>query len=97
MARALAQECELYLMDEPFAGVDAATEATIIELLKELKKQGKTMVVVHHDLQTVADYFDRVALLNVRLMASGPVSEVFTEEQLRATYGGRARLLDPAA
>lgn len=89
LARALVQEAEIYFMDEPFQGVDAVTERSIIELLRELRSQGKTVVVVHHDLQTVPEYFDSVFLLNVRRIATGPVSEVYTEENLRATYGGR--------
>jgi manganese/zinc/iron transport system ATP- binding protein len=90
LARALVQDAELYFMDEPFQGVDATTELAIVELLRELRSQGKTVVAVHHDLQTVREYFDEVALLNVRRIASGPVEEVFTEENLRLTYGGRA-------
>ncbi len=89
LARALVQEAQIHFMDEPFQGVDATTERTIVELLKELRAAGKTVIVVHHDLQTVADYFDWVTLLNVRLIASGPVAEVFDEERLRLTYGGR--------
>ncbi|UTC63793.1 metal ABC transporter ATP-binding protein [Treponema sp. OMZ 788] len=89
LARALVQNADLYFMDEPFQGVDAATEQAIVKLLKELKAKGKTLLVVHHDLQTVKDYFDRVLLLNVRLIAEGSVEEVFTEENLRKTYGGR--------
>lgn len=88
LARALAQDAEIYLMDEPFQGVDATTERAIIEILRTLRAAGKTVVAVHHDLQTVAEYFDWVTLLNVRKIASGPVSEVFTEENLRLTYGG---------
>jgi len=94
LARALAQDAELYLMDEPFAGVDAATERAIVALLKELRDRGKTALVVHHDLQTVTDYFDDVLLLNMRLVASGPAATVFTEENLRMTYGGKLSLLD---
>ncbi len=97
LARALVQDAEAYLMDEPFQGVDATTEHAILEILRALRARGRTVVVVHHDLQTVAEYFDQVALLNIRLIASGPVSEVFTEERLRETYGGRARLLGGAA
>lgn len=93
LARALAQDAQIYLMDEPFAGVDAATEQAIIILLRELKAAGKTIIVVHHDLQTVPEYFEWVALLNLRLVAAGPMREVFTGEQLRATYGGRLNLL----
>lgn len=94
LARALVQDADLYLMDEPFAGVDAATERAILKVLRDLRSSGKTALVVHHDLQTVADYFDQVLLLNMRLVASGPTSEVFTEENLRRTYGGRLALLD---
>jgi manganese/zinc/iron transport system ATP- binding protein len=94
LARALAQEADLYLMDEPFAGVDAATERAIIAILQDLKKQHKTALVVHHDLQTVHKYFDHVILLNMRLVATGPTEEVFTEENLRKTYGGKLALLD---
>jgi manganese/zinc/iron transport system ATP- binding protein len=88
LARALAQDAQIYFMDEPFVGVDAVTERAIATLLKELRAAGKTVVVVHHDLQTVAEYFDWVTLLNVRKIASGPVTEVFTDENLRRTYGG---------
>ena len=94
LARALAQEADLYFMDEPFAGVDAATERAIVELLRELRSSGKTAFVVHHDLQTVAEYFDEVLLLNMRLVASGPVQQAFTTENLRETYGGKLALLD---
>ncbi len=93
LARALAQGARLYFMDEPFQGVDATTELAIVELLRELRQQGKTVVAVHHDLQTVREYFDQVTLLNVRRIASGPVEEVFTEENLRLTYGGRTPFL----
>ncbi|MCZ8522357.1 MULTISPECIES: metal ABC transporter ATP-binding protein [Paenibacillus] len=94
LARALAQDAKLYFMDEPFVGVDAATEKAIITLLNELKKQGKTVLVVHHDLATVKEYFDWIMLLNVELMGIGPVSEWFTKEHLQRTYGGRLALLD---
>jgi manganese/zinc/iron transport system ATP- binding protein len=96
LARALAQQADIYFMDEPMAGVDAATERIIFELLKELRAQGKTIVAVHHDLRTVPQYFDYVALLNVRLVASGPTEQIFTPENLRKTYGGRLALLDAA-
>jgi manganese/zinc/iron transport system ATP- binding protein len=89
LARALVQDADLYFMDEPFAGVDATTERAIVALLQTLRAQGKTVLVVHHDLQTVPEYFDWVLLLNVRRVAAGPVAEVFTEENLRRTYGGR--------
>ncbi len=94
LARALVQEADLYLMDEPFAGVDAATERAILHVLQDLRSTGKTALVVHHDLQTVSDYFDHVLLLNMRLIAAGPTAEVFTDENLRRTYGGRLALLD---
>lgn len=94
LARALAQDAKLYFMDEPFAGVDAATEKAIITLLQELKLQGKTVIVVHHDLATVQDYFDSVLLLNVELQAFGPTAEIFTQEKLQRTYGGRLAFLD---
>lgn len=93
LARALAQQADLYLMDEPFAGVDAATESSIITLLKELKAQGKTIVVVHHDLQSAAEYFDWTILLNTRLVASGPVEDTLTPELLQETYGGKLTVL----
>ncbi|WP_171177256.1 metal ABC transporter ATP-binding protein [Ruegeria sp. HKCCD8929] len=89
LARALAQEADLYLLDEPFAGVDAATEKAIISVLKSLREAGKTVVVVHHDLATVTDYFDHVFLINTRKVAEGSVAEAFTAETLQAAYGGR--------
>jgi manganese/zinc/iron transport system ATP- binding protein len=96
LARALVQDARVYLMDEPFTGVDVATERAIVALLKSLKEEGKTCVVVHHDLQTVPDYFDHVALLNMRLVAAGPVEAVFNEENLKKTYGGKLTLLSDA-
>ncbi|HMO04284.1 MAG TPA: ABC transporter ATP-binding protein [Kiritimatiellia bacterium] len=97
LARALAQEADLYFMDEPFAGVDAATEKVIVALLRRLREDGKTVLVVHHDLQTVADYFDWVIMLNMRVVAVGPTGSVFTRDNLHKTYGGRLTLLDEAA
>jgi len=97
LARALAQKADIYFMDEPMAGVDAATERIIFDLLADLRASGKTIVAVHHDLRTVPQYFDYVALLNVRLVASGPVETTFTPENLRKTYGGRLAVLDAAA
>lgn len=96
LARALAQDAKLYFMDEPFAAVDAATEQAIVSLLHELKDQGKTCLVVHHDLSTVPEYFDWVVLLNMRVVKAGPTEEVFTRENLHATYGGKLALLDEA-
>jgi len=93
LARALAQQTRVYLMDEPFAGVDASTERAIVTLLRDLREQGSTVIVVHHDLQTVPEYFDQVLLLNLRAVAFGPVREVFTQENLHKTYGGRLHLL----
>ena len=93
LARALAQEARLYLTDEPFAGVDYKTEQAIVGLLRELKAAGGTVVVVHHDLATVPDYFDRVVILNRRLVAEGPVEEVFTRENVADAYGGAVSYL----
>jgi manganese/zinc/iron transport system ATP- binding protein len=95
LARALVQEAQVYFMDEPFQGVDARTERAIIGLLQDLRAEGKTVVVVHHDLQTVPEYFDWVTLLNVRRIASGPVATAFTEQNLRLAYGGRVGFLAP--
>ena len=97
IARALAQEADMYLLDEPFAGVDAATENAIVGLLKEMKNRGKTILVVHHDLQTVQNYFDWLIMLNTRLIASGPIDEVFTPEILNETYGGKLNILTQVA
>jgi manganese/zinc/iron transport system ATP- binding protein len=97
LARALAQAADLYIMDEPFAGVDAVTERAIVDVLQQLRSSGKTIIVVHHDLQTVPDYFDWAVLLNRSVIAAGPVSQVFTAAQLRAAYGGRIALLDSVA
>lgn len=97
LARALAQDAQVYLMDEPFASVDAATEKAIVNVLHDLKSTGKTVLVVHHDLNTVAEYFDHVILLNMRVVAHGPTAETFTQENLRKTYGGRLTLLTEAA
>jgi manganese/zinc/iron transport system ATP- binding protein len=94
LARALAQDAQVYLMDEPFAGVDATTERTIVTLLQALRDAGKTVVVVHHDLESAPRYFDWVALLNVRLIASGPFNTTFTTDNLQRTYGGRMAVLD---
>lgn len=93
LARALVQDADIYFMDEPFKGVDAKTEKAIISILKELKERGKTIIVVHHDLQTVEEYFDWVVLLNTQIIASGPVSEVFTDENLRKTYRSTGQIL----
>ncbi len=94
LARALAQNANLYFMDEPFAGVDAATERAIVDILRQLRESGKTVIAVHHDLQTVHEYFDEVVLLNMRLIAAGPTADVFTPDNLRKTYGGKLALLD---
>jgi len=93
LARAIVQDASIYLMDEPFQGVDATTERAIVTLLKEMRARGKTVVVVHHDLQTVPEYFDWVTLLNVRCIASGPVEQAFTDRNLRLAYGGRVSYL----
>lgn len=94
LARALAQEAELYFMDEPFAGVDVATEKSIIKVLQELRDSGSTVICVHHDLITVPEYFDHVLLLNTRMIACGKVEDTFNDENLKNTYGGRLTLLD---
>ncbi len=93
LARALAQNADLYLMDEPFVGVDAATEEAILELLSDLRGKGKTVIIVHHDLQTAYQYFDWIVLLNTRLVAAGPKAEVFNRENLSEAYGGRLTIL----
>jgi manganese/zinc/iron transport system ATP- binding protein len=93
LARALVQDAQVYFMDEPFAGVDATTERAIIALLRELRAAGKTVIVVHHDLQTVEEYFDWALLLNVRSIASGPINQVFNQENLGKAYGGRIAFL----
>lgn len=94
LARALVQDAQLYFMDEPFVGVDAATESAIIALLKALRNDGKTVVCVHHDLESASDYFDYAVLLNVHLTASGPMREVFTAENLTKTYGGNLNVIN---
>ena len=93
LARALAQQADLYLLDEPFVGVDAATEQSIVELLRKMKSEGKTIVVVHHDLHTAREYFDWLVLLNASLIACGPVEDVFTDELLKVTYSGKLTVL----
>jgi manganese/zinc/iron transport system ATP- binding protein len=97
LARALAQESDLYLMDEPFAGVDATTEAAIVTLLQELKARGKTILVVHHDLTSARQYFDMMIFINMRLVAFGETAEVFTTDLLQKTYGGRLTILSEVA
>lgn len=97
LARALAQEADLYFMDEPFAGVDAATETAIIAVLRELRDRGKTIIVVHHDLPTARQYFDWLLLLNLHVVAFGPTEEVFTGELLQKAYGGRLTILSEVA
>ncbi|MGQ0637603.1 MAG: metal ABC transporter ATP-binding protein [Planctomycetaceae bacterium] len=97
LARALAQDARVYLLDEPFVGVDAATEAAIIDLLRSMKAEGRTLVVVHHDLQSAPEYFDSILMLNMRLVAFGPTAQVFTHDLLQKTYGGRLTILSEAA
>jgi manganese/zinc/iron transport system ATP- binding protein len=96
LARALAQNADIYFMDEPFAAVDAATEEAVVRLLRELNAKGKTCLVVHHDLATVSRYFDWLVMLNMRVVAAGPTDEVFTAENLEKTYGGQLSLLSDA-
>ncbi len=93
LARALVQDAELYFMDEPFVGVDAATERAIVTLLQELRDRGKTVVAVHHDLESAPEYFDWLVLLNVRKIASGPFNKTFTADNLARAYGGNMNLL----
>lgn len=97
IARSLAQQADLYLMDEPFVGIDAASEESILNLLKSMRNEGKTIVIVHHDLHTALDFFDWVVLLNTRLIGAGPLPEVLTEENLRKAYGGKLTLLSRIA
>ena len=97
LARALAQESDLYFMDEPFSGVDAATEAAIVTLFQELQAMGKTLLVVHHDLPTARKYFDMLLLLNMRVVAFGPTESVFKVDLLQSTYGGRLTILSEVA
>ncbi|MGB1102572.1 MAG: metal ABC transporter ATP-binding protein [Crocinitomicaceae bacterium] len=97
IARALAQKADVYLMDEPFVGVDAATENAILALLEEMKSQGKTVLIIHHDLQTVSDYFDYLVLFNTRLIAKGTPQEVLTKDNLSNAYGGQLTLLAKVA
>ena len=97
LARALVQDADIYFMDEPFSSVDAATERAIVQLLKDLKELGKTVIVVHHDLSTVSQYFDWTVLLNMRVVSAGPTEAVFNQDNLRRTYGGKLTLLTQAA
>lgn len=94
LARALAQDAQLYFMDEPFVGVDAATERAIVVLLNKLKEQGKTVLVVHHDLNTVKEYFDWILFLNEELIGIGETEEMFTKEYLQKAYGGKLMMFD---
>ena len=87
LARALLQEADIYFMDEPFTGIDLATEKVMIQTLQQLRSQGKTVFVVHHDLNTVESYFDWVILLNIRLIAYGQTNHFFTPHYLNAAYG----------
>jgi manganese/zinc/iron transport system ATP- binding protein len=96
IARALAQQAQILFLDEPFAGVDAATEQAIVLLLQRLREQGKTALVVHHDLHTVRQYYDHVIMLNLQLIAAGPVETTFTNENLQKTFGSRLTILDQA-
>ncbi|MCI5052951.1 MAG: metal ABC transporter ATP-binding protein [Simkaniaceae bacterium] len=94
IARALMQEADIFFLDEPFAGIDIATESLLVDLFKDLRDQGKTLLVVHHDLTTAPDYFDHLLLLNTRLIASGSVDEVFVQENLQKTYGQKEDFLE---
>jgi len=97
IARALVQDAEIYLLDEPFAGIDAATEKTLVHIFEDLRKQGKTVLIVHHDLSTAERYFDWLILLNTCLIAAGPTKEVFTQDNIWRTYGRSTVLLDEVA
>ena len=92
IARALAQGADIYLLDEPFVGVDVATEKAIMDLLLQMRSEGKTIVIVHHDLQAVTNHFDHLIMLNTRLVAEGPIQDVLTSENLQSTYGGQLNL-----
>lgn len=94
LARALAQKADIYFMDEPMSGVDAATEQTVFHILKRLRNEGKLVMVVHHDIRTAQQYFDQLLLLNTHLVAAGPTQEVFQHEALQRTYGGRLVALE---
>jgi manganese/zinc/iron transport system ATP- binding protein len=96
LARALAQDADLYLMDEPFAAVDAATEQAIIAVLRRVVATGRSVIAVHHDLSTVPAYFDQVLLLNGRAVAAGPVKSAFTPDAIARAYGGRLNVLEQA-
>jgi ABC-type Mn2+/Zn2+ transport system ATPase subunit len=96
LARALCQKAEIFILDEPFVGVDHATEEIIIHLLKELAHAGKLVMIVHHDLTKVRSYFDHLIMINQRIIASGPTETIFTEENIQATYSGKVTLLQKA-
>lgn len=93
IARAMAQQAEVYIMDEPFVGIDMASEKAILNLISELKAAGKSIIIVHHDLYTVASYFDNVVLMNTRMVKYGKVNEVLTPEYIQETYGGKLDIL----
>lgn len=97
LARALTQDAQLYLLDEPLSGIDASSEQVIVKLLHELRAAGRTILAVHHDLSTVRNYFNWVVMLNMRLIAAGATDQVFTEERIQQTYSGRLRTLDAVA
>jgi len=97
IARALVQNADIFLLDEPFVGVDLATEKAIMALLRRQKEAGKTILIVHHDLPSVEEYFDWALLLNTRLLACGPIKEVFTRDNLAKAFGKSQLLFDEAA
>ncbi|MEO1449554.1 MAG: metal ABC transporter ATP-binding protein, partial [Bacteroidota bacterium] len=96
IARALCQEAEIYMFDEPFVGVDITTETRIMEIVKELAASGKMVIIIHHDLAKVRDYFDRLIMINQRVIALGDTLDVFTDENIQKTYGGRLTILQKA-
>lgn len=94
LARALIQPADLFLLDEPFAAVDASTEQALVNIMRALQQAGKTIIVVHHDLHTVPEYFDYLVLLNMRVVAAGPMESTFHQENLQKTYGGKLTILE---
>lgn len=97
LARAICQEAEIFLLDEPFVGIDITTEEKIISILKKLATEGKTLLVIHHDLSTVRTYFDKIIMINQRLIASGDIETTFTDENIAKAFGGQLTILNKTA